>query len=428
MTTPRHHQQSAPTRSGSGGASEGSSTPSSAASASSSPFSLSTVPDSMNIDAPSGNPQTRVTPPVSVRRTLFKVSPAGTAVAAGSASVGSNGLRAALSRALQPQTYALLDAAAAGNMEDVKSALAALANPNVADRRGRTAMHFASVGGHVEVLDLLLAAGGDVSVSDANGNTPLHLAVVSNRLECVLRLLHAGRSIGMNLRETMQACSPETYLLYVLIGADVVATDKFHRTPLDLVQSRLRLITDRLRLTLKTSSSSTPQPQPPADQTEDRMEMYMTNPGAGSSSDQALVPVSQEEASKKLVAELKQLIEILSFYASRRAAGAAPDIARPSVTTSHDPTLVNDAPFDQNQISAEPSSSISTTMQSLPSQFQPLPPVPTLDIAELTARLTKISKTEDAMDLLADVQNLIEKLKLGESGADEEVGDGEGDV
>lgn len=77
-------------------------------------------------------------------------------------------------------------------------------------------MHFAAVCGYVDIMELLLQKGAGVQLRDVNGNTPLHLAVFSKHIPAVMCLLNAG--------------------------ADLDVYDKFHKSPLDLVQSRLQML------------------------------------------------------------------------------------------------------------------------------------------------------------------------------------------
>jgi ankyrin repeat protein len=91
-------------------------------------------------------------------------------------------------------------------------------NLNAADKRGRAAVHFAAVNGFSRMIDTLVRHGADPVLGDVNGNTPLHLAVVSNRTDVVMTLLRHGASVDEK--------------------------DRFMRTPLDLVQSRLEIMTE----------------------------------------------------------------------------------------------------------------------------------------------------------------------------------------
>ena len=50
------------------------------------------------------------------------------------------------------------------------------ADPNLSDRLGNTALHLAACTSHVPVVTLLLRAGTGLTTPDNNGRTPLQLA------------------------------------------------------------------------------------------------------------------------------------------------------------------------------------------------------------------------------------------------------------
>ena len=51
-----------------------------------------------------------------------------------------------------------------------------LANLDVGDRTGKTALHHAAYNGHVEMLSLLLLKGANVKAQDRTERSPLHYA------------------------------------------------------------------------------------------------------------------------------------------------------------------------------------------------------------------------------------------------------------
>lgn len=74
---------------------------------------------------------------------------------------------------------------APGSIDTGRQAAAVL---DVADARGRTALHMAAEAGHEGVAELLLQASADVNVRDRAGLTPLHVAAIQGG-EGMVRLL-----------------------------------------------------------------------------------------------------------------------------------------------------------------------------------------------------------------------------------------------
>ena len=71
------------------------------------------------------------------------------------------------------------EAAWTGDVEAVKSQLAAGADLNKKDSIGRTPLYYSALEGHTEVAELLIAAGADVNAKTNTGRTPLHNSAIA---------------------------------------------------------------------------------------------------------------------------------------------------------------------------------------------------------------------------------------------------------
>jgi ankyrin repeat protein len=59
-------------------------------------------------------------------------------------------------------------------------------NVNLRDKRGRSAVHYASEQGQDDTLQLLIASGADVNFQDIeSGMTPLHIAILNGQFNAV---------------------------------------------------------------------------------------------------------------------------------------------------------------------------------------------------------------------------------------------------
>ena len=84
----------------------------------------------------------------------------------------------------------LLDAAQAGNLDGVRSAIGKGADLDARTEQGRTALLLAIRANHVEVASALIAAGADVNAKDANRDTPFLYAGAEGR-DAILKLILA---------------------------------------------------------------------------------------------------------------------------------------------------------------------------------------------------------------------------------------------
>ena len=71
-----------------------------------------------------------------------------------------------------------------------------LANLDIGDRSGKTALHHAAYNGHLEMLSLLLVKGANVKAVNKREKTALHLAAFMGirREKCALLLVNTGSS------------------------------------------------------------------------------------------------------------------------------------------------------------------------------------------------------------------------------------------
>ncbi|MFI8715635.1 ankyrin repeat domain-containing protein [Brevibacillus brevis] len=86
----------------------------------------------------------------------------------------------------------LLFAAAEGKTEEVKAILAAGAEINVQDDRGRTAAMAATHGNHVETVKVLIEAGADINIQDDRQDNPFLYAGAEGYLEILKLVIDAG--------------------------------------------------------------------------------------------------------------------------------------------------------------------------------------------------------------------------------------------
>lgn len=86
----------------------------------------------------------------------------------------------------------LLSAAAEGKTDEVKASLAAGAEINAQDDRGRTAVMAATHGNHVETVKVLIEAGADINIQDDRQDNPFLYAGAEGYLEILKLVIDAG--------------------------------------------------------------------------------------------------------------------------------------------------------------------------------------------------------------------------------------------
>jgi ankyrin repeat protein len=87
---------------------------------------------------------------------------------------------------------ALRQAAASGDVPQLQSLQAGMADIDARDARGRTALMRATLGGHAGSVTWLLAHGADPNAADADGTTPLQAAVAARQPAIAAALRHYG--------------------------------------------------------------------------------------------------------------------------------------------------------------------------------------------------------------------------------------------
>lgn len=136
-------------------------------------------------------------------------------------------------------TKSLHQAAADGDLEQVRLLLSQGADVNVKDQRGRAALHRAANTGHVEVARLLIEYGADVNIGDNLKRTPLEHAAVAGHTEVARLLIDKGANPNALNRDGLTplhvaagSSNKETVKLLIDKGADVTLNNDAGKTPL----------------------------------------------------------------------------------------------------------------------------------------------------------------------------------------------------
>jgi ankyrin repeat protein len=131
---------------------------------------------------------------------------------------------------------ALHAAAQAGDSAQIRSLLAAGANPNALNEAGDSPLHLAALNGHLEVVVALLEAGAEANARDANDWTPMFKAAYNHELDCgyapvVQALIDHGGDVNARI---FYGITP----LMLDAGADVKAANEGGRTALMMAKER----------------------------------------------------------------------------------------------------------------------------------------------------------------------------------------------
>jgi ankyrin repeat protein len=90
----------------------------------------------------------------------------------------------------------LIEAAQAGNLNQVNSLLAQGAAVDQVDEKSQTPLHWAALTGHEDIVAALLAAGAQIDKVDNGGWTPLYWAATMGHEAVVAALLDAGAAVN----------------------------------------------------------------------------------------------------------------------------------------------------------------------------------------------------------------------------------------
>jgi ankyrin repeat protein len=141
-------------------------------------------------------------------------------------------------------------AAQAGDVANLRAALAAGANPDWTNEEGSTALMIAAQLGHLAAVQTLLDAGADVNATDSNGWTALFKSVYNHELDTGFApVTKALIDAGANANSTIQfgitplmlaAGGGEGAVCEVLLeaGADPKAINEAGRTALQMAKER----------------------------------------------------------------------------------------------------------------------------------------------------------------------------------------------
>lgn len=104
----------------------------------------------------------------------------------------------------------LIAAAASGDLEGIRTALAAKADPNSADAMGRTALVHALQGNHIDAARLLIDAGTSLNRLTEFGSSPLGFAVRAGDRKLIDEMIDLGADLNLVKNESP---SPLTFAL-----------------------------------------------------------------------------------------------------------------------------------------------------------------------------------------------------------------------
>jgi ankyrin repeat protein len=128
-------------------------------------------------------------------------------------------------------TKSIFQAAAEGDIKQVKLHISSSTNVNERTVSGDTALHYAAKDGHKDVAELLIARGANINAENAAGETPLHYTARGGHKDIAELLIEKGATIStIHVAAFMGELAKVKAFLQR--GIDTNAQDSDGRTPL----------------------------------------------------------------------------------------------------------------------------------------------------------------------------------------------------